>query len=351
MKLKIYLTLFLLFLVAVKNVCARELTPSERVARQSILYATGTNYIEKAYYAGGKILRWNKSEFPIKVYVENTVNAPNYYVYAFARSVLIWKTAMKDVLSIKFVNLESEANIVFKVVNNKKYIRQVENNEDSILAYTSPTIKKGKLEKMYIYVYDKGRDNKYYRPYQVLNIAIHEFGHALGISGHSNDASSIMYPLLNAGDEKKSAFISRTDINTLTLLYKVTPDITNGDKSKETGNISAEILLGDKEEREVIAIKQALEEIRIKPTDCLSRLKLAVLYEERKEYQKMLQYIKEAEPLAKTKDEQYSTYVAYAYYYYSQRDKKNAKLYLDKALLIKDDESLKTLERFINLLR
>ncbi len=351
MKFKKILFLFVISLFFFKGAIAAELTPQERVARQSILYATGSNYLENAYYTGGKILRWNKSEFPIKVYVENSVNAPNYYTYAFIRSVLIWQVALKDVLSIKFVNNESEANIVFKVVNNNKYIRQIKQDDSHTLGYTSPTIKKGKLVKMYIYIYDRGKDGKYYDPYRVLNISIHEFGHALGIGGHSNDSSSIMYPLMNPDKEKKSGFISRTDINTVTLLYKVVPDITNGDKTKEKGNIRAEILLGDEDEREAIAIKQALDEVKIKPTDCFSWLKLAVLYEDRKEYDKMFEYIKKAEPLAKTKEELYSTYVAYSYYYYAKKDKKNAKAYLTRALAIKNDGSLKTLERFINLLR
>ena len=351
MRIKSFLFFFFIIIFSVFEAHAAELTQSERILKQSILYATGSNYLENTYFAGGKILRWNKSEFPIKVYVENSVNAPNYYTYAFIRTVLIWQSALKDIISLKFVNNEDDANIVFKVVDNKKYIRQVKTNESHILAYTSPLIQKNKLLKMYIYIYDRGNDNQYYKPYQVLNIAIHEFGHALGISGHSSDTTSIMYPLLNPDKEKRSGFISRTDINTINLLYKVYPDITNGDKKKEVGNIKTELLLGSEDERQALAIKQALEEVQIKPTDCLSRLKLAVLYEERQEYNKMLQYIKEAEPLAKTKDELYSIYVAYSYYYYSQKDKQKSKLYLSKALAIKNDGSLKTLEQFINLLK
>lgn len=351
MKLKELLFLLIFLFSLASNAFAIELTQSERIARQSILYATGDNYLEKAYYAGGKILRWNKSEFPIKIFIENYINAPNYYTNAFVRAVLIWQTALKNVIPMKFVVSEEDANIIFKVVNNKKFIRQVENHEERTLAYTSPIVKKGKLIKTYIYVYDRDSNRKYYDPTTILNISVHEFGHALGIAGHSTNKDSIMYPLLNPKEQKKTAFISRSDVNTITLLYKVTPDITNGDKTKERGNIRAEILLGDEDEREVYAIKQALEEVQLKPNDCASRLKLAVLYEERNDYNKMFQYIKEAEPLAKTSQELYSTYVAYSYYYYAKKDKQNAKNYLNKALNIQNDGSLKMLETYINKLR
>jgi predicted Zn-dependent protease len=64
-----------------------------------------------------------------------------------------------------------------------------------------------------------------YRPQDQLiwlkSIAIHEFGHALGLLGHSGEQSDIMYPYLTGQTE-----ISPRDILTLTKLYSTSPDIT-----------------------------------------------------------------------------------------------------------------------------
>ncbi len=351
MKTKIILfAFFILSVIAPQSAGAQSLTANERVLRQSILYETGANYLENAYYGGGKILRWNRAYFPIKVYLDNSVNAPAYYIHAFVRAVLIWQNALEDVLSLKFVNSEEEANIVFKVVDDKKYIKKPKENESVTLAYTQPVIKNGKLLKEIIYVYDKNRFGQYYKPHEVLNISVHEMGHALGIAGHSEDKTSIMYALYSPDNEKKYAFISKADINTITLLYKVTPDITNGDKTLERGNIRAEIILGSADERTDASISHALDEIKIKPNDCMSRIKLAVLYEEKKDYNSMYKYAKEAEALIRTKNEEYSVDVLFAYYYYAKKDKQNAKLYVKKALEINDNKQLRELDYFINKL-
>lgn len=52
-------------------------------------------------------------------------------------------------------------------------------------------------------------------------VAIHEFAHALGMLGHSDDRDDIMYPVVSGQTE-----ISPRDLLTLTKLYSTNPDIT-----------------------------------------------------------------------------------------------------------------------------
>lgn len=348
MKFKV---LFLCFLFICLSVKADVLDEKQRLLRQTILYQTGSNYFKNVYYAGSKILRWNKSEFPIKVYVDNNLKVPNYYAYAFIKAAAIWQTELPEVIKITFVTDEEKADICFKVTNKKPMIRASKEEETEILAYTEPVVKGDKLLKMYIYIYERNRENKFYKPYEILNISIHEFGHALGISGHSNDKASIMYALYSPETEKKSAFINRQDKNTMTLLYKVAPDITNGDKTKETGNIKAEILAGSMDERVDISIKNEVDELKIKPGDCISRIKVAALYEQKKDYEMMFKYLKEAEPLAKTKDELYAVHIGFAGYYYNKKDKLNAQFHINKALAAKDDKGAREFKTFIDRLK
>ncbi|MCW3097505.1 MAG: repeat protein [Chthonomonadaceae bacterium] len=52
--------------------------------------------------------------------------------------------------------------------------------------------------------------------------AAHEFGHALGLSGHSSQSRDLMYPMHVMG---RAWSITRRDLNTLALLYHIDPDV------------------------------------------------------------------------------------------------------------------------------
>lgn len=55
----------------------------------------------------------------------------------------------------------------------------------------------------------------------VEDVAVHEFGHALGLNGHSTSIDDIMYPVVNGILEP-----SPRDLATLKKLYSIPPDIT-----------------------------------------------------------------------------------------------------------------------------
>lgn len=52
------------------------------------------------------------------------------------------------------------------------------------------------------------------------NVVTHELGHALGLLGHSTERSDLMYPITD-----EYSRLSQRDINTLTNIYKLKPDI------------------------------------------------------------------------------------------------------------------------------
>lgn len=52
--------------------------------------------------------------------------------------------------------------------------------------------------------------------------AAHEFGHALGLSGHSGELRDLMYPVHIMG---RAWSITRRDLNTLAIVYHVDPDV------------------------------------------------------------------------------------------------------------------------------
>lgn len=62
-------------------------------------------------------------------------------------------------------------------------------------------------------------------PYgELVSIAIHEMGHAIGLKGHSPYPSDIMFFTLNRGSNQG---LSQRDINTIGMLYKLDADVQN----------------------------------------------------------------------------------------------------------------------------
>ncbi len=348
-KIKI-LSLIILLLLS-QRAYSRELTQEERILKQEILYEAGSNYLENAYSGGSQIVRWNKSEFPIKVYIKPSSIVPSYYATTFRQAVSIWQKELPDVLKFRMVGNKSGANICFEIIEQKKLIREIKKTDTRTLAYTK-TYTSGKvLKNATIYVYSRRPDGKYYDQTELLNLAVHELGHALGISGHSEDSTSVMYALYQPQHKKTSGFLNKEDKSTVKLLYRITPDVTNGDPKKETGTIRADIIAGSQEERRNASIQNAHEEISVKPGDCASRLNMAALYEEKKDYNNMLLYIQKAEPLAKTNEELYSVHFAYGIYYYRVKDKKNALYHTNKAYRIKGTKEVAEFKQYVERLK
>ena len=212
-----------------------ELSQSDRIHREEVLYKAGKNYIKQARYQNKYIVRWNKTEFPIKIYVGNGKGIPNYYTSAFIYAPMVWKDESEGIIDFQLVREEKDANISFRILDK--------NAEGDTLAYTTHEMQGSKLLRSVIYVYKRDSKGNYFKPNDLLNIMVHEFGHALGIIGHATDPESIMYESYSVLCEKTSPFLYGSDINTLRLLYKIVPDITNGDKNKEKDNwITPQIL-------------------------------------------------------------------------------------------------------------
>ena len=348
--MKKIILILLLSIFLPTNTLAQELTEEERILKQSILYEVGQNYLENAYTLGNKIARWNKSKFPIKVYIEPNDTVPSYYSAIFIKAVAIWQKEASGILDFAITSSKNEANIYIKVTKEKALISNKDNieaNKTHTLAYTKLKTKNKVVEKAIIYFHERTPDGNFYNQTELLNLAVHELGHAIGISGHSEDKTSVMYPLYDKKQERNSNFLNREDKSTIKLLYSITPDITNGNPNLETGTIRAELITGNDEERIDSAIQSTYEETIIKPGDCNSRIKLASLYEEKNDLENMLHYIKEAEPLAQTADELYAVHFAYGIYYEKQKNYKMAHFHVEKASQLKSTPEINQFKKYL----
>lgn len=233
------------------------------------------NYIENSVY-NQKIIRWNN--FPIKYAFTNPSVAPKYFVKEIENAFSEWEKATNN--SILFMEDDKNPEILINfnsedVVNN--------DNQKYVVAYTIPKLNVNSLNQMEINFYLKYPDGKFFSMNQVYNTALHEIAHALGFMGHSDDSEHLMYisnDLYEKNNKRKK--LSVADVNTILLLYKIKPEITN-----VYGQASMYIpffVLGTEKEINEEKFKEAKDYIREAPNLASGYIDLAETFVNERDY-------------------------------------------------------------------
>jgi predicted Zn-dependent protease len=178
-----------------------------------------TNHYLSNVLLNGKVIHWNLSYMPLKVYITPANNLPNWSQASnttVEQALTTWSQALNGKVFFKTVSTPQQADIVvkwqpqlpahllgqnpFKAVNNK--ILQ----SDITLATHHPTTAAPLTLA------------------QLKQTAIHELGHALGLMGHSSHPQDRLYSHSNPLQTQP---LTQRDINTIRLLYSTKADITN----------------------------------------------------------------------------------------------------------------------------
>lgn len=308
--------------------------------KSQILMGSGENYIEKAP-SDGQILRWDTSKFPLQVYFKNnSTNAPSYFVPTIQRAFLQWQGASSNLIRFNFTNDEKEANIVVSI-NSSKDMKQCDQVDCKYtVAYTTPDIDGSLLKKMDILFYDSNNLGQPFSQKEIFNTAIHEIGHSLGIMGHSENPDNIMFMESNPNEQSyfenlRSDFqsLSQADINTLNLLYKLVPDVTNTplNEFNTDHQFYPHIILGSDEQITSQKIIEAQNYIQRAPDLPNGYIDLAAAYEELKKYDKSLDALEQALQHSSTNAEKFMVYYNTAVIYMSLKDWQNCLQYSDLA--------------------
>ena len=310
--------------------------------KQQIFSSVGENYIEQVPY-DNKILRWDASKFPLKVFVENaSASAPQYYHEEIKKAFEQWHSTTGGFIKFEFVNKEADSDILVKIVSSAEMNKCSEENCKYVVAYTAPAISGNLLKKMNITFYDSNNLSEPFSPREVYNTAFHEIGHSLGIMGHSYNKDDLMYMENNLSkpyDKYRSDFqlISPVDLATLKLLYKLIPDITNTDLSKfdTSGQIFAPIVMGSGEQINSRKFLEAQNYIKSAPNLPNGYIDLAAAYAEQKEYNSAIESLQKALELSINDSEKYAIYYNFAVIYMDVQDWDNSLKYanLAKSLL------------------
>ena len=238
------------------------------------------NYITQAVY-NQKIMRWSKN--PITYVFENAESAPEYFVKEIETAFDTWERATDREILFTEDNTNPKIKIRFKTHNpadneEKKYV----------VAYTLPTVIGDELKLMTIDFYTKDPQDKFFSKNQVYNTALHEIAHALGFMGHSNDKKNVMYLTKDSMDVYHDLRdeLSIADINTIRLLYKIKPEIT--DDMNVKSQYIPYIVLGDDLEISIAKTREAKIYINKAPELPSGYIDLAESYAMQEDYVKAI---------------------------------------------------------------
>ena len=252
------------------------------------------NYITNSVY-NQKIMHWGK--LPIKYSFDRGENAPAYFSIEIENAFTEWEKATGH--QILFEKDDKNPNIIIKFdshnpadAENKKYV----------VAYTTPILNLSNLERMEIIFYLKDPSGNYFSKNQVYNTALHEIVHALGFMGHSDDKDDIMYLTKDSmsvlNDTRED--LSESDINTVKLLYKIKPQITNSEDLKY--DYIPYLVLGNAKDVTNEKIKEAKTYIKKASQLPAGYIDLAEGYVAIKDYPRAIKSLEKALKLADTED-------------------------------------------------
>jgi len=312
--------------------------------KERLIEGMEDNYIYSAVQ-NKDILRWNTETFPLKVYFEQT--KPSYREY-IKRAFDQWGKA-SGFLQFKEVYKPEECNIEIKFSPYAGPKCTGPNCPYVVATTTNTTDKYNRLNKMIITFYNTNPHGEDYTNTEIYNTALHEIGHALGISGHSDNPSDVMY----AGNHKVSGdflrssedifYLSKRDLNTLALLYRLAPSITNSRGWFYENLYYPPLILGNNEE----ILKKKLDEyqqyVDKYPNYSGGYINLATVYSSMGKNKKAQEALDKAFELATNDNEKYLIYYDRAVMYYNNQDFESALNCAKEAQQIKNDETANAL--------
>jgi len=146
-----------------------------------------------------RLLYWER--FPVTVYFERDANYSDYYRTLALQGFDQWVEATGYVVRYREVNSPDGAQIRVSFKPNTR------NGLTTYTYYPSS----GKLISAKVEIGVQGKN-----PIDIRSVAAHEFGHALGIGGHSQNPDDMMYPTFVSNVPLK---ITVSDLNTLKTAY------------------------------------------------------------------------------------------------------------------------------------
>lgn len=281
--------------------------------RNSIISYFGDNYIEQVPLDKG-IIRWDKTKFPLKVAIvdaSDNKNLLSYYRTEIVRAFSQWQAAT-GFITFEMTNSIETADILVRIAPPPEDMCSGQTCR-YVVGFTTPNYKGPTLYDMTIVLYTNDPFGNYFSDKELYNTILHEIGHALGIMGHSYSTEDLMYMTADndssfyAPYRSSFQYLSSKDINTIRLLYKLLPTITNTplNELNKKGLIYAPIILGTSAEISSRKLKEAQNYIKNAPDIAGGYIDMGIAYAELNKNKEALKAMQKAYELAKSDNEKY----------------------------------------------
>lgn len=193
------------------------------------LDASGPNYFDEIRY-NGKLVRWSLLKMPLRLYIEKNPQGLRHFSNEFARvaydAIRPWENALGKQLYVISVPSAEKADIIVNFTNGVDQASVQTSGGDKVYTagLTEPVIFKDQLERMDVRIATLDVNGRPHNADDIYEITLHEYGHALGLMGHSPNPGDIMHA--QSGNAKQRQ-LSPGDIATIRSLYSATGAITN----------------------------------------------------------------------------------------------------------------------------
>ncbi|BDI29537.1 hypothetical protein CCAX7_15880 [Capsulimonas corticalis] len=173
------------------------------------------------YAAAARMDRlWRWPRFPLHVFIAGHNDEEKREAGVAMAGFDEWVTASRDGVRYQIVNSPSEADVTVRFTTDE-YL----NDRRGVVGETHVSGRGGVLFKAEMRLATGGASDS-----DLQTAAAHEFGHALGIGGHSNSPKDLMYPSQvrylrwdQTPIPSAPRHVTRRDLNTLRVCY---PDLT-----------------------------------------------------------------------------------------------------------------------------
>lgn len=191
---------------------------AKQIMTTSLSKTSKDNYLTHVI-PGGKVIHFAANKMPLKVYIANGLGVPGWNAnmkQAVTTAMRAWQSATHGRVTFAQTYTENNADII---------VRWQRNFSDNILG-VSPYQSIGDTlirSDINLAVYYPDSNNPI--PYgELVSIATHEMGHAIGLKGHSPYPEDIMFFSINHDSDQG---LSQRDVNTIGMLYKLDADVQN----------------------------------------------------------------------------------------------------------------------------